>query len=302
MTDEMRPGHTGACYACPRACGADREGDICGLCGVGAALRVARVSLHAWEEPPISGERGSGAVFFSGCSLGCEFCQNRPISHGAAGRDVSEDELCRMLLALQEQGAHNINLVTPSHYAPQLAKVLRRIKPRLTVPVVYNTSGYDTVASLRLLDGLVDIYLPDFKYASSDLANRYSHAADYPAVAEAALCEMYRQVGEVCFSAEGMLRRGMIVRHLVLPSCRHDSMAVLDRLAALLPVQGIRLSLMSQYTPEFAKACPYPELHRRVTSFEYQSVLAHAERLGFEGYFQDRSSATSVYTPDFMSE
>lgn len=287
------------CYLCPRMCGADRGAGESGVCSEGEELRVSRAALHLYEEPPISGERGSGTIFFSGCSLRCVFCQNREISRGnGTGRSVSPSELVEIMLRLQDEGAHNINLVTPTHFADKIAIALTSARPRLTVPVVYNTSGYERVETLRLLDGLVDIYMPDFKYASPALAAKYSSAPDYPQVAETALLEMYRQVGGFQYQEDKMLKRGMIVRHLVLPSCRKDSIEALDRLAALIPPKDILLSLMSQYTPEFYDG-EYKELRRRVTSFEYESVLRHATALGFDGFMQGRASASSVYTPDF---
>ena len=203
------------------------------------------------------------------------------------------------MLDLEQQGAHNINLVTPTHFADKVAAALSKAKHKLNIPVVYNTSGYEKTETLKMLDGLVDIYLPDFKYASSELAALYSAAPDYPETARAALLEMFRQTGACVIGEDGMMQKGMIVRHLVLPGCRRDSIAVLDILANTLPIKDIKLSLMSQYTPEFALDCEFKNLHRRLTSFEYDSVLKHAVDLGFDGYFQHISSATSSYTPDF---
>ncbi len=207
--------------------------------------------------------------------------------------------LGELMLSLQEKGAHNINLVTATHFAERVAEVLFDVKPLLHIPVVYNTSGYERVETLRMLEGLVDVYLPDFKYASSALAEKYSSAPDYPEVAERAIAEMHRQTGPVVLDGNGMIVRGTVVRLLVLPSHRADAIAVLHRLAATVPPSEIRLSLMSQYTPEFALDTPYRELHRRVTRFEYESVVEEALRLGFDGYTQERSSATSSYTPSF---
>lgn len=287
----------GACNMCPRHCGADRAVRV-GVCGAPEQFLLSRVALHPFEEPPISGTRGSGTIFFGGCNLHCVFCQNRAIS-GGVGERVDETTLERHVFSLVEQGAHNINFVTPTHYTVALACLLERIKHRLPVPVVWNSSGYESVEALRALDGLVDIYLPDFKYASRELAARYSHVPDYPEVALAAVEEMYRQCGAVRFDGEGMMIRGVMVRHLVLPACRKDSMAVLSRLAERLPVSDVTLSLMSQFTPDFVDAAAYPELARRVTSFEYESVARHALSLGFGGYLQDRSSAIKDYTPEF---
>ena len=287
------------CTSCPRRCAVDRAAGQLGLCGAPDHFRVARIAPHLWEEPPISGERGSGTVFFSGCSMRCVFCQNRPISREGRGENLTDEALAERILALQEVGVHNINLVTPTHYARRLRGFLEKLRPRLRVPIVYNCGGYEDVDALRSLRGLVDIYLPDFKYISPELSKSYSGAGDYADVARTALSEMYDQVGGVCFDSDGMMTRGMIVRHLVLPGCRHDSMAVLRALAALLPVDGIRLSLMAQYTPDFAKDCPYQNLHRKLTKFEYTSVLNLAQELGFEGYMQSPESVGAQYTPEF---
>ena len=291
------------CNICPRACGVDRSLEI-GFCGEGDTLRVARIAPHYFEEPCISGTRGSGTVFFSGCSLKCVFCQNKDISRQRGlGREISDDGLYREILTLQESGVHNINLVTPTHFVHKLIKPLERLKSSgaLHVPIVYNSTRNDRIETLRALDGLVDIYMPDFKYFSPELAEKYSSAPNYPSVAEAAICEMLRQVGKYRFydSEPDILKSGVIVRHLVLPSCRQDSIALLRRLAKLVPTGDILLSLMSQYTPDFALDCPHKELHRRVTSFEYSSVVRVAEELGFEGFIQQKESASKSYTPDF---
>ena len=287
------------CTSCPRRCAVDRTAGQLGVCGAPEAFRVARIAPHMWEEPPISGTRGSGTGFFSGCSLRCVFCQNRAISREGRGETLTDDALADRILRLQQTGVHNINLVTPTHYARRLRPFLEKLRPHLRVPVVYNCGGYEDVNILRELEGLIDIYLPDFKYISPELSRDYSAAADYAAVASASLSEMFRQVGGVAFDGEGMMTRGMIVRHLVLPGCRHDSMAVLRHLADLLPVDRIRLSLMAQYTPEFAADCPYPNLRRRLTRFEYSSVLTLAEELGFDGYMQSPESVGAQYTPSF---
>lgn len=287
------------CYLCPRMCGADRDKGERGVCGQSAEIRISRAALHMFEEPPISGERGSGTVFFSGCPLRCVFCQNMDISRGEnVGRAVTPEELAEIFLRLEGEGAHNINLVTPTHFANGIAEALRIAKPRLSIPVVWNTSGYERVETLRLFEGLVDIYLPDLKYASSELAAKYSSAPNYTEVAKAALTEMYRQVGRYRYGEDGMLLGGVVVRHLILPACRQDSMAVLDILASSLPTDGILLSLMSQYTPEFYRG-ELSNLKRRVTTFEYNSVLDRAVALGFDGFMQGRGSASSKYTPAF---
>ena len=288
------------CTLCPRECGSKRNNESKSFCGESRDVTVSRAMLHMWEEPSVSGERGSGAIFFCGCNLRCVFCQNKTISRGGGNRQkLTEAELESLIFKLRDAGAHNINLVTPTHFADTLARVLEKVKPRLDIPIVYNTSGYEKVKTLKMLDGLVDVYLPDFKYASSELAAKYSSAPDYPEVAAAALCEMYRQVGKITFDGDGIIKRGVIVRHLVLPSHRKDSIEVLDIIANTLPISDIRLSLMSQYTPEFALDTEYKNLHRRVTSFEYSSVLEYAISLGFEGYFQERASANESFTPNF---
>ena len=286
------------CNICPRACGADREKGR-GFCSVPSEMYISRIALHAWEEPPISGTRGSGTVFFSGCNLRCVFCQNKKISRSAAGRVYSEDELIDEMLRLEGEGAHNINLVTPTHYAKVVAKVLDKAKPRLNIPIVWNSGGYESVETLKMLDGLVDVYLPDLKYYSSELSARYSSAPDYFEVAKMSLAEMHRQVGAVRFDGDGMLEKGIIVRHLVLPSCRRDSIKVLEELAKILPANEIKVSIMRQFTPDFVDGEKYPELNRRLTSFEYDSVVKRAGELGFDGYTQGAESARAVYTPDF---
>ncbi len=288
------------CELCPRRCGARRDEGEVGFCGQTDEMRIARIALHPYEEPPISGKNGSGTVFFCGCSLGCVYCQNRDISRDTLkGKTYSPEELAAELIRLRDEGAANINLVTATHFADSVARTLELVKDSLGIPVVYNTSGYENVETLRRLVALVDIYMPDFKYMSSDKARAYSSAPDYPETAERALCEMYRQVGACDFSEDGTLRRGMIVRHLVLPAGRRDSIAVLEKLAQILPTGDILLSLMSQYTPDFAMDSEYRELHRRITRFEYESVVSVAQELGFDGFIQAHSSAVKGYTPNF---
>lgn len=291
------------CNLCPRKCEINRA-NTRGYCKEGDSIRIARIAPHHFEEPVISGTRGSGTVFFSGCSLGCIFCQNKSISReGGFGRKYSEIELYDAIISLQEEGVHNINLVTPTHFLHKIIPLLEKLKREgsLKIPVVYNSSGYERVETLKRLEGLVDIYLPDLKYFSGELAKKYSAAEDYPSIALAAISEMFRQVGRYEFSQKepSLLSRGLIVRHLVLPSNRKDSISALEALANTLPPKDILLSLMSQYTPDFATDCPYSELHRRVTSFEYDSVVKRADELGFNGFIQQKSSATANYTPDF---
>ena len=290
-----------ACMLCPRKCGADRERGMLGACHTGADILVARAAPHHFEEPPISGTRGSGTVFFSGCSLGCIFCQNKEISRGGTGKPLDEDALASLCLSLADTGVHNLNFVTGTHYTDRIARVLRRIKPRLKIPVVWNSSGYESPDTLRLLEGLVDIYLPDYKYFSRELSANLSGAPDYREVTEAALVEMYRQVGAVRYDNNGLLKRGLVVRHLVLPGCRKDTENVLKSLSELLPVPHILLSLMRQYTPEFAPRTAPKNLLRRLTSFEYEAALCLATDLGFQGFTQGKDAASTIFTPDFHS-
>ena len=290
-----------SCKLCPRECGVNRLDGERGICGESAEIRVSRISLHPYEEPAISGKRGAGTIFFCGCSLGCVYCQNKAISRGECeGQIMTPEELARAMLDLQEKGAACIDLVTPTHFSHGVAAALRLIKNKLNIPVVYNTSGYEKVQTLKALDGLVDVYMPDFKYASAELAAKYSAAPDYCKVAERALAEMYRQVGKYKYSSDKTLSRGVLIRHLVLPSCRKDSIEVLHRIAKTVPAENVLLSLMSQYTPDFALDTPHKELHRRITRFEYDSVLSVAEELGFDGFVQHASSASAKYTPDFV--
>ena len=283
-----------SCTLCPRECGIDRT-KRAGYCGADSKIRICRADLHRWEEPCIAGERGSGTVFFSGCPLHCVFCQNRDISGGGVGKEVSVKELSEIFLSLKERGAHNINLVTPTHYIPQVAEALSTVKERLGIPVVYNTGGYERVESLRMLKGLVDIYLPDFKYYDTDLAARLSGAPDYREVATAAIREMLGQVGEPRFEGD-MLKSGVIVRHLVLPGKRADSKRCIEHLHEHFGSDRFLISLMSQYTP--MDGVP-EDISRPVTTFEYDSVCKKAVELGFEGYFQERSSAKDTYIPDW---
>ena len=287
------------CMLCPRRCPVNRAAGQLGYCGGGAQARVCRTMLHRWEEPVLTGANGAGAVFFAGCNLRCVYCQNRAISHTpSAGAAVSVAELSEMFLDLQCQGAACIDLVTPTPYADKVGAALEMVRGRLTVPVVWNCGGYESVQMLQRLEGLVDVYMPDFKYCDPALASTLSGAPDYADAASEALREMFRQTGKYRIE-NGILRRGVLVRHLVLPGCRHDSMAVLSRIAAVVPVEGVLLSLMSQYTPDFAVDAQQKSLHRPLTSFEYDSVLTYAQSLGFDGFMQARSSASAVYTPDF---
>jgi putative pyruvate formate lyase activating enzyme len=287
------------CTLCPRMCGARREAESGqGACGMGTLPRVARAALHRWEEPCISGERGSGTVFFSGCALHCVFCQNEQISGENFGAVVTPSQLAGIYRSLVEQGAHNLNLVTPSHFAPAVAESLTLFHP--DVPVVYNCGGYERAETLRLMEGLVDVYLPDYKYAAADVAARYSRAPDYPEAALAAIDEMVRQTGAPQFDKQGMLVRGTLVRHLVLPGNTRNAMAVLDTLAAKFG-GNVLISLMGQYVP-CGRASEFPELGRRITKREYKKVEEHLMNLGLDGYVQELASASKCYIPPFNLE
>ena len=285
------------CVLCPRKCNVNRAIQK-GFCLCGKQAIVSKYMLHHWEEPSISGTNGSGAVFFSGCTLKCVYCQNKEISRAPMGKEVTYRALGEIFLELQDLGAHNINLVTPTHFADEIIRALDDVKDRLSLPIVYNSSAYESVETIKRLSGYIDIYLPDFKYYSSELSEKYSKAPDYFETASKALVEMYRQVGRFVLDENGIMQKGMIVRHLVLPTCRKDSINVLEELLKLIPVSDIKLSLMSQYTPDFAPK-EYPELSRRITTFEYNSVLNKALELGFDGFFQEKESATKIYTPEF---
>ena len=296
------------CRLCPRACGADRAAGQTGYCGADDRLMVARAALHHWEEPCLSGTpddtRGSGTVFFSGCALRCCYCQNYPISQEGVGKAITVERLAVIFLRLQRDGARNINLVTATQYLPQVRRALDLARADgLTLPIVYNTGGYETVAAVKALAGYVDIWLTDFKYADPALADRLSAAPDYPAVAGAALRQMLLQTGAPVYDKEGFLQRGVIVRHLALPGCVQDSRAVLATLARLQQETGISFvpSLMSQFTP-FYKAAEHG-LGRRITTYEYRQVIDEAIRLGLtDGYMQEKSSAREEYTPPFDLE
>lgn len=291
---------TTKCELCPRRCGANRQKGL-GACGGGGKVRVARAALHQWEESCISGVNGSGTVFFSGCPLRCCFCQNYPISSENFGKEISIERLAEIFLELQDQGAHNINLVNPTHYVPWILEALRRAKPRLHVPVVYNSGGYENCETLSMLEGWVDIYLPDLKFMDPARSERYADAPDYFCKASEAILEMYRQVGKPVYDEAGMLQKGLIIRHLVMPKGRQDSIAILNWIAQNLPKEDVKISLMSQFTP-FYRCSQFPEINRRVSTFEYNSVLEKAQELGLRGYMQEKSSAKEEYTPPFDLE
>lgn len=283
------------CKICPRECGVNRTVKK-GACGENDKMRVAKIMLHYYEEPPVSGTRGSGAIFFTGCALRCGYCQNAAISHGKnRGEIYSAESLADAALKLQKDGAHNINLVTAGHFLPEIIKFLHIVRPQLKIPVVYNSSGYEKAEAIRALEGLVDVYLPDFKYTNPETAKKYSAAEDYPSVALSAITEMVRQTGDYK-EENGIAVRGTIIRHLVLPSLSHEGELIMRRIARLFP--SARVSIMSQYTPQFNQTGD-SALSRKITALEYNRVLKTAQNSGLLGFKQLRDSATSRYTPDF---
>lgn len=289
------------CRLCPRNCRVNRK-ERTGFCGEKDGIRCARAALHHWEEPCISGTRGSGAVFFSGCSLKCCYCQNYQISQEGLGKEISPEKLAQIFLDLQEQGAHNINLVTGTHFLPGILTALDLARPKLSIPVVYNCGGYEKPEVIRLLDGYVDIYLPDLKYFDPELSARYSGARDYFAQASQAVSAMISQTGSPVFDEDGIMQKGVIIRHMVLPGSRKDSISILRWIREHLPEEGFLLSLLSQYTP-FYKSCEYPQINRRLTTYEYDKVLEEAISLGLtKGFMQEKSSAKEEYTPPFDLE
>ena len=283
------------CTLCPRRCGVDRTRGQLGFCKMPGQIHAARAGVHYWEEPVISGSFGSGAVFFSGCTLKCAFCQNYDISQENFGKPMTSAELRAAFERLIDEGVQNINLVTPTHFLPD---ILPALEPKLPVPVVYNCGGYESVETLRQLEGKIDVYLPDFKYSDNMLAKRLSSAPDYFETASAAILEMYRQVGKPVLEDDEM-KRGVLVRHLVLPGCADNSLGVLDWVAEHFRSGDILFSLMSQYVP-MGRAAEMPPFDRRITELEYDSVLSYMMLLGIEdGYTQDFSSAERSYTPSF---
>ncbi len=294
------------CAVCPRRCGAPREhgpgtasaeqGRPLGVCGMGENPVVARAGVHLWEEPPISGTRGSGTVFFSGCPLGCVFCQNNAISHGRFGKEITVRRLREIYLELAAQGVHNINLVNPTHFTKAIAQSLEEPLP---IPVVYNSGGYDRVESLRLLKGKVQVYLPDMKYVLPEASARYSKAADYFKAASAAILEMYRQTGDYALDENGLLTRGVLIRHLILPGNIRNTLAVIDWVRNTFPRGSVLFSLMSQYTP-CGDLSAYPEINRRITKREYEKVQDYLFESGIEdGFLQQRTSAGREFIPPF---
>jgi len=302
------------CRACPFECGVDRREKL-GVCRAPGEFIISQARLHLWEEPPISGTRGSGTIFFTHCNLRCRFCQNYDISQPArdmtglsdnpyrvpsTSREVTPDRLLAVMLELQDQGAHNINLVTPTHYSEQLIPVLERARSQLKIPVLWNSNGYEKVETLARLEGLVQIYLPDFKYFSPELAKTFSSAPDYAEYAGPAIIEMRRQVGGNRYDDSGVIEKGLIIRHLVLPGHTDDSKQVLDWIADNLGTT-VHISLMAQYYPAY-RASELPGMNRRLSPAEYEEVRTHMLKLGFEeGYCQELSSASKDYTPDFKT-
>ena len=290
------------CLLCPRKCGINRRTGQTGVCGVSSEIKVARAALHYWEEPCISGKRGSGAVFFSGCSLHCVFCQNREISDGKAGKVISKERLSDIFIELADKGANNINLVTPGQYIPDIVWAVNDAKSRgMKLPIIYNTSGYENVTELKLLEGIVDVYLPDFKYMDSTLSARYSMAKDYPSVAKQALSEMVRQQPDVVIDdATGLIQKGVIVRQLLLPGHVNDAKAVLKYLYDTYH-DHVYISMMSQFTPIALKN--YPEINRTVTKREYERLVNYALEIGITNAFiQEGDVAKDSFIPAFDCE
>ena len=290
------------CLLCPRKCGINRSTGQTGVCGVSSEIKVARAALHYWEEPCISGKRGSGAVFFSGCSLHCVFCQNREISDGKAGKVISKERLSDIFMELADKGANNINLVTPGQYIPDIVWAVNDAKSRgMKLPIIYNTSGYENVTELKLLEGIVDVYLPDFKYMDSTLSARYSRAKDYPSVAKQALSEMVRQQPDVVIDdATGLIQKGVIVRQLLLPGHVYDAKAVLKYLYDTYH-DHVYISMMSQFTPIALK--DYPEINRTVTRREYERLVDYALEIGITNAFiQEGDVAKDSFIPAFDCE
>lgn len=289
------------CQICPRKCNADRTAGT-GICGCNDKIKVAKACLHKWEEPCICGKNGAGAVFFSGCNLKCCYCQNYILSHENFGREISDERLSKIFLELQEKGACNIDLVTPTPYVYDIIKALDRIKNRLDIPIVYNCGGYERPETIKMLNGYIDIYLPDFKYYDNSYALKYSGIPDYFENASESIKEMISQTGKIIIDDDNIMQKGTIIRHLALPKLRHDSIKLMEWISENLPKDSFLISLMSQYTPFPHIKEKFPELDRRITKMEYNSILKKVSELGLEGYCQDKSSAKSDYTPDFDLE
>jgi len=288
------------CDICPRNCGANRQNGTLGTCRSGAKISVARASLHMWEEPCISGEHGSGTIFFTGCNLGCVYCQNAAISRGHAGKEISEDRLLEIFFELKDQGAHNINLVTPTHFLPAVLHAIKKAKSQsIGIPFVYNCGGYEKVEMLKRAEGLIDIYLPDFKYWSPALSAKYSHAPDYAEVAKAALCEMVRQKPQCTFDENSLMTAGVLVRHMMLPGNLKDSKAVLSYLKSTYG-DKIYISIMRQYTPPKEMEKQFPELARTIRGQEYEKLIDYAISLGItQAFIQEGEAASESFIPVF---
>lgn len=286
------------CNLCPRNCNINRD-TASGYCRVSNKIKISRAALHFWEEPCISAENGSGTVFFSGCNMGCVYCQNQDISHGAFGKEITTERLAEIFLELQAQKAHNVNLVTPTHYAPQIVDAVKLARANgLTIPVVYNTSSYEKAESIESLKGTVDVYLPDFKYISSDIAQKYSFCADYPETAKKAVDTMIKQTGPCVFDEDGIIKKGVIVRVLVLPGYTEEAKKIVEYLYTTYG-DNIYISIMSQYTPctDLGK---YPEINRKLTQQEYDDVVDFAVELGLEnGFLQEGEAASESFIPPF---
>ena len=286
------------CTLCPRNCGADRSNST-GICGAGSSVIVARASLHKWEEPCISYKNGAGTVFFSGCNLHCCFCQNNKISNKLFGKEITDKQLADIFLRLQEDGADNIDLVTPTHFVPNIINALDMVKHKLDIPVVFNCGGYELKETIDMLEDYIDVYLPDMKYFSSDISSKYSNAPDYFEYASEAILAMIKQVGKLTFNSEGGLMKGTVIRHMVLPSHRHDSIKLIEWIADNTSRDDVLVSIMNQYTPFDFISEEFSELKRKVTKMEYNSVINRAAELGLKGFTQERSSASEDYVPDF---
>jgi putative pyruvate formate lyase activating enzyme len=286
------------CTLCPRKCGVNRSIKS-GYCGAKDKIILAKSMLHKWEEPCISVKNGAGTVFFSGCSLHCCYCQNSIISSKLHGKEVSAAELADVFLTLQKNGADNIELVTPTHFVPQIIDALNIAKPSLNIPVVYNTGGYELPETIDMLRGYVDIFLPDLKYFSPEASMRYSNAPDYFKYASEAILKMTEQVGPIQYGENGAMLKGTIIRHLVLPGQRHDSMKLMDWISENIAPERALVSIMSQYTPFDFIPDKFSEIKRHITKMEYNSVLRYAENLGINGFSQEKSSASEEFVPDF---
>ena len=292
-----------SCQLCPRNCKADRQHGQIGFCHMPADLKVARAALHMWEEPCISGKAGSGAVFFSGCSVGCVFCQNHAIAAGQSGKRISIERLADIVLELQTKGANNINLVTPEHYAPSIALALAMAKAKgLHLPIICNCSGYSSLTALRILSDHVNVWLPDFKYYSPELSRKYSHAPDYFTVACQALQFMYEQAGDPVFDDSGIIQKGIIVRHLTLPGCMEDSRSVIHYLHETYG-DKIYISIMNQFTPVSELLSDYPELNHTISTSDYDALVDYAIDIGIEnGFIQEGETAKESFIPPFDNE